>query len=266
MWLSGKSALITGSTSGIGLAAAQAMVHAGASVVISSEKSMAEIGELRNWVNGTTIHYLQANLTQRGEAIRLVKEAWGRLNGFDILVNNVGTFREPAFLDLQWSHFEFIFRLNVWAAIEATQEFVRLARQQGQGGRIILTTSLNGQRSEPAHTLYDASKGAINALTRQLALELSPDFTTVAIAPGLVETPLTDMGLKSDPTARQAIIDQIPVRKIATVEDLASWYVFLASDQARYSTGTIFNVDGGLDAQQMPTRPMSTAERQITGS
>jgi NAD(P)-dependent dehydrogenase (short-subunit alcohol dehydrogenase family) len=136
--------------------------------------------------------------------------------------------------------------------IAITKEVVSRNRQAKVGGRILFTTSLNGSRSEPQHTLYDASKGAVNALTRQLAIELAPyGFTTAAVAPGLVETPMTDFGLASEPAARQAIIDQIPVRKIATVEDVAGWYVFLASDEARYATGTVIAVDGGLDAQQM---------------
>ena len=127
---------------------------------------------------------------------------------------------------------------------------------------MIFTTSLNGSRSEPQHTLYDASKGAINALTRQLAIELAPHgFTTAAVAPGLVETPLTDYGLRSDPAARQAILEQIPIRRIATVDDIAGWFVFLASDAASYSTGAIINVDGGLDAQQMALRPIGQQER-----
>ena len=79
-------------------------------------------------------------------------------------------------------------------------------------------------------TGYDASKGAVNALCRQLAVELAAlGFTTAAVAPGLVETPLTDFGLKSSPTERAAVIGQIPIRRIATVEDVAWWYVFLAS-------------------------------------
>ena len=110
---------------------------------------------------------------------------------------------------------------------------------------------------------YTAVKGAIVALTRQLAVELAPHgFTTAAVAPGLVETPLTDFGLKSSPAEREAVINQIPVRKIATVEDVAWWYVFLASDRASYSTGSIFTVDGGLDAQQMALRPVTEAERK----
>jgi glucose 1-dehydrogenase len=177
-------------------------------------------------------------------------------------VNNVGTYKEPAFLDLTRAHFDMIFSLNVWVAIVVTREVVRKAVSAKRGGRVIFSTSLNATRSEPLHTLYDASKGAVNALTRQLAVELAPlGFTTAAVAPGLVETPLTDFGLKSNPAERQAVIEQIPVRRIATVADIAGWYVFLASDKAAYSTGSVFVVDGGLDAQQMPVRPVTEAEK-----
>ena len=119
-----------------------------------------------------------------------------------------------------------------------------------------------GTRSEPGHTLYDASKGAIDALTRQLAVELAPrGFTTAAVAPGLVETGLTDYGLRSDPAARAAVEGQIPLGRIAVPADIAGWFVFLASDAARYATGVVIPVDGGLNAQQMPVRPVTAAER-----
>lgn len=255
--LNGKKALVTGSSRGIGLAVAQAFRAHGARVVFSSERAPADCPEVP-----ADAEYVQADVTKPGEPERLVATAWDRLGGLEVLVNNVGTFREPAFLDVARSDFDFIFGLNVWGSLAATQEFVRRGRAAGQGGRIIFTTSLNGSRSEPGHTLYDASKGAVNALTRQLAVELAAwGFTTVAVAPGLVETPLTDMGLRSDPAARRAIEDQIPIRKIATVNDLAMWYVFLASDAAGYATGTILTVDGGLDAQQMPSRPITEFER-----
>lgn len=262
MWLQGKSILITGSSTGIGAGAARACHAAGAVVVLASERPLDQCPEVQALLPNGRAHYVQANLTQPGEAERLVATAWDLTGGLHVLVNNVGTFREPAFLDLTHEHFAALFQLNVWVAIAATQAFVRRAKALGRGGRILFTTSLNGSRSEPAHTLYDASKGAINALTRQLAVELADDgFTTMAIAPGLVETPLTDMGLRSDPAARQAILEQIPVRRIATVDDLAGWYAFLASDAACYATGSIINVDGGLDCQQMPTRPITSFER-----
>jgi len=260
--LQGKKALVTGSSRGIGLGVAEAFVRHGARVVLSSERPLSDCPEVARLVAGGDAHYVPADMTGPGEPERLVTAAWAALDGLDVLVNNVGTFREPPFLDLTRRDFDFIFGLNVWAALAATREFVRRGRVAGTGGRIIFTTSLNGSRSEPAHTLYDASKGAINALTRQLAVELaSYGFTTVAVAPGLVETPLTDMGLRSDPAARRTVEEQIPIRRISTVDDLVMWYVFLASDAAGYATGTIVTVDGGLDAQQMPTRPIIAGER-----
>jgi NAD(P)-dependent dehydrogenase (short-subunit alcohol dehydrogenase family) len=260
--LTGKKALVTGSSRGIGLAVAEAFLRHGARVVLSSERPLSDCPEVARLVDGGNAHYVTADLTKPAEPEHLVGAAWDLLGGLDMLVNNVGTFREPAFLELTRREFDFIFGLNVWAGLAATQEFVRRGRAAGKRGRIIFTSSLNGSRSEPAHTLYDASKGAVNALTRQLAIELAPfGFATVAIAPGFVETPLTDMGLRSDPVARRVVEEQIPVRRIATVEDLAMWYVFLASDAAGYATGTIVTVDGGLDAQQMPARPIAAGER-----
>lgn len=262
MLLSGKKALVTGSSRGIGLGVAGAFARHGASVVLSSERPADDCPEAAELLKRPGVHYVQADMAGPGEPERLVGAAWDLLGGLDVLVNNVGTFREPAFLDLKRADFDFIFGLNVWSGLAAAQEFARRGIAAGRGGRIIFTTSLNGSRSEPAHTLYDASKGAVNALTRQLAIELAPHgFTTVAVAPGLVETPLTDMGLRSDPAARRAVEDQIPVRRISTVDDLAMWYVFLASDAAGYATGTIITVDGGLDAQQMAMRPITEQER-----
>ena len=255
--LSGKTALVTGSSQGIGLAVANACAAAGAKVVLTSEQPQESVP----LPPGT--NYMQADLTRDGEPERLVAAAWDWLGSIDILVNNVGTFREPAFLDLARRDFDFIFGLNVWAAIAVTREVIRRAAAVGRGGRILFTTSLNATRSEPAHTLYDASKGAVDALTRQLAIELAPSgFTTAAIAPGLIETPLTDFGLQSDPTGRRAVESQIPLRRIGTVDDVAAWYVFLASDAACYATGTIVTVDGGLDAQQMAVRPITGPERR----
>jgi NAD(P)-dependent dehydrogenase (short-subunit alcohol dehydrogenase family) len=207
--------------------------------------------------------YLQADLLRDGEPERLVSEAWAAFGSLDVLVNNVGTYKEPPLNEITREHFDFIFRLNLWVSIALSREVVRRAIAARRGGRILFSTSLNGSRSEPLHTLYDASKGAVNALCRQLAVELAPHgFSTAAIAPGLVETPLTDFGLKSSPAEREAVTAQIPLRRIATVEDVAWWYVFLASDRANYSTGCTFTVDGGLNAQQMAIRPITAAERQ----
>ncbi len=260
--LQGKTALVTGSSQGIGLGVACAFARHGARVVVTSEHQFKDCPDLVAAFDASRMSYIAADLLKEDAAGRLVAEADATLGGIDILVNNVGTWREPDFLELTRAHFDFILHLNVWPAIALTREVVKRGIERGRGGRILFTTSLNGSRSEPAHTLYDASKGAINALTRQLAVELAPHgFTTAAVAPGMVETPLTDFGLRSDPEVRQAILDQIPIRRMATVDDIAGWYVFLASDQAGYATGAIFTVDGGLDAQQMGIRPIGANER-----
>ena len=253
--LRGKTALVTGSSQGIGLAVGTAMAAAGARVALTSERPTFD--------PPPGCVYIAADLTCDGAAENLVGRAWEALGGIDVLVNNVGTFREPAFPDLTRRDFDFVFGLNVWSAVAVTQAVVRRAVAAKRGGRILFSSSLNGSRSEPAHTLYDASKGAVNALVRQLAVELAPfGFTTAAVAPGLVETPLTDFGLKSDLAARAAVIEQIPIRRIATVEEVAGWYVFLASEAACYATGIVVPVDGGLDAQQMALRPITANERR----
>jgi glucose 1-dehydrogenase len=264
--LTAKRCLVTGSSQGIGLSVAKSMLAAHASVLLTSEapvEDLPAVQELLELYSGRA-YYQQANLIDDSSTTTLLEAVWRRLGGLDVLVNNAGTFREPSFLELGKLHFDAIFGLNVWSALALTQGFVRRNIEARRGGRILFSTSLNATRSEPAHTLYDSSKSALNGLIRQLAIELAPmGFTTVGLAPGLVETPLTDFGLKSAPAERQLILDQIPLRRIATVEDLAGWYVFLASDAALYATGTIINVDGGLDAQQMASRPISAAERGL---
>ena len=261
--LDNTTILITGSSQGIGLAVARACLRANAKVVLTSHLSIAEAVDVQATLDEfPNARYIVADLSQADAAETLAEEAFSFWNGIDVLINNLGTFREPNFFNLQRSDFDSLFHLNVWSAIAVTQAIVRRSVKAKCGGRILFSSSLNGTRSEPGHTLYDASKGAIDALTRQLAIELAPlGFTTAGIAPGLIETPLTDFGLRSDPVARAEVQAQIPLRSIGTVEDVAEWYVFLASRGSHYATGITIPVDGGLNAQQMPSRPITHNER-----
>ncbi len=264
--LGGKTALITGSSQGIGLAVAQRYLYHGARVILHSEQTVDTADHVMSLLKEypDSARYIQADFSQAEAPLQMVQQAWAVWGQIDILVNNVGTFREPNFLQLRKEDFDRVFSLNVWSAIACTQTLVTLGCQHGhRGGRVLFTSSLNGSRSEPAHTLYDASKGALDALVRQFAIELAPlGYTTAAVAPGLVETPLTDFGLRSNPAERQLVLEQIPVRRIATVDDVAEWFVYLGTDAASYATGVVIPVDGGLAAQQMSVRPITTAEQQ----
>src|SRR5262249_31687946 len=120
--LSGKTALVTGSSQGIGLGVAKAFVASGARVVLTSERPRDQVPEAGDVPSRPGTHYVKANLTQDGEPERLVAEAWDRLGSIDVLVNNVGTYREPPFLELTKRHFDAIFHLNVWVALALTRE------------------------------------------------------------------------------------------------------------------------------------------------
>lgn len=261
--LEGETVLVTGSSQGIGFGVAEACSRHGAQVVLTSQHPRAKLSsEALAVLTRPGTHYVECDVMKDGEIARLLAEAWKQFGTVSVLINNVGTYKEPPFGKIMKAHFDAIMGLNLWVAVDASQQFVKRRKAEGRGGRILFSGSLNGTRSEPDHALYDSSKGGVGALARQIAVEQGPHgFTTAVIAPGLIETPLTDMGLSSDPPARRAIQEQIPVRKIGTVKDVAEIYAFYASKYAAYMTGVSTPVDGGLDAQQMPVRPIAEAER-----
>src|SRR5438045_1134927 len=144
--LTGKTALITGSSQGIGLGVARAFVAAGARVVLTSEQPRADLAAVDDVLRLSGTHYVQADLMRDGEPERLVAEAWDWLGSIDVLVNNVGTYREPPLLNMTKRDFDFIFHMNVWVAIALSREVVRRGSTAGRGGRILFTSSLNGSR------------------------------------------------------------------------------------------------------------------------
>jgi glucose 1-dehydrogenase len=262
--LEGETVLVTGSSQGIGVGVAEACSRHGAQVVLTSQHPRAKLSsEALVVLTRPGTHYVECDVMKDGEIARLLAEAWKQFGTVSVLINNVGTYKEPPFGKITRADFDMINGLNAWVPLEASQQFVERRKKEGRGGRIVFSGSLNGTRSEPDHVLYDGSKGNVGALARQIAVEQGRfGFTTAVVAPGLIETPLTDMGLRSDPAGRKAIEDQIPVGRIGTVADVAEIYAFFASRYAAYMTGVSVPVDGGLDAQQMPVRPIAEAERQ----
>jgi NAD(P)-dependent dehydrogenase (short-subunit alcohol dehydrogenase family) len=238
-------ALITGSTSGIGAAIARRLASDGFSVVLHSRSSV-EIGQALARELGSAI-YVQADLTDDADRVRLIREAvaaWGRL---DVLVNNAGISRVIPHADLAaatptvWSD---LHEVNVVAPFRLIAEAETALRDAAQGGRpssVINISSHAGVRPKGASIPYAATKAALNHMTRLLALSLAPDIRVNAVAPGLVDTPLT-----ADWTQAQELWKtRAPMRRSASPEDIAQAVAMLVASD--YLTGEILLSDGGLN-------------------
>lgn len=238
-------ALVTGSTSGIGVAIARRLSRDGFSVVLHS-RSSAEAGHALAGEFGSAV-YVQADLANDADRVKLVREAiraWGRL---DVLVNNAGISRVIPHADLAaatpdiWQE---LYEVNVVAPFRLVAEAemaLREAARRGRPGCIVNVSSHAGVRPKGASIPYAATKAALNHVTRLLALSLAPDIRVNAVAPGLVDTPLT-----ADWTeARQLWKTRSPMRRAATPDDIAQAVAMLVASD--YVTGEILLSDGGLN-------------------
>ena len=242
-------ALVTGSTSGIGEAIARRLSREGYAVVLHS-RSSAETGRALalelGQAQGRAI-YVQADLAEEADRKRLVREAalqWGRL---DVLVNNAGISRVIAHADLEAATPEIwreLYEVNVVAPFQLVTEAraaLRESAARGKPGCIVNISSHAGVRAKGASIPYAASKAALNHMTQLLALSLAPEIRVNAVAPGLVDTPLT-----ADWTAAQQLWrDKSPMRRAAQPDDIAqAVFMLVASD---YLTGEVLLCDGGLN-------------------
>jgi NAD(P)-dependent dehydrogenase (short-subunit alcohol dehydrogenase family) len=240
--LAGRTALVTGSSSGIGLGIARAFQAAGARVLFHSH----EPAPLEDC--------LVADLGPPGAAAALIESAFDRAPGLDLLVSNAGSFFDRPFLEMTPELWERTMALNLRSGYFAIQAFARRLVRERRRGAVLVTASTNGFLAEPDSSAYDISKGALVMLTRTLALALAPHGIRVnAIAPGLIETPLSEAWLRSRAGVREQTERRIPLRRLGTPEDCAGAAVFLCSDAAAYLTGEVVVVDGGLTLQQAGT-------------
>jgi NAD(P)-dependent dehydrogenase (short-subunit alcohol dehydrogenase family) len=238
-------ALVTGSTSGIGAAIARRLASEGYALVLHSRSSV-ETGRALAAELGTAA-YVQADLAQDADRTRLVQEAiaqWGRL---DVLVNNAGISHVIPHADLAAATpdiWQALHEVNVVAPFRlatAAEAALREAARRGRPGCIVNVSSHAGIRPKGASIPYAATKAALNHVTRLLALSLAPDIRVNAVAPGLVNTPLT-----ADWTeAQQLWRERAPMRRAADPEDIAQAVAMLAASD--YLTGEILVMDGGLN-------------------
>lgn len=240
---------VTGATQGIGFAIAEAFARSGARLVINSH--LPDPAALDKLSALTECHFVQADLSTVAGAEQLVEGAHDALGHLDTLVNNAGTFRDVPFDGVTEAIFDQTFNLNVRGYLFAAQAFARKVKPDQQGASIVCVGSTNSRAAEKNSVVYDASKGAVLMMIRSLAVTLAGRGIRVnGIGPGIVETPLTAAGL-GVPGMRDTLRAQIPLGRIGMPDDIGGAAVFLASPAARYITGQMLFIDGGILANQL---------------
>lgn len=244
--LEGHAALVTGSSQGIGHAVAMGLHEAGARVVFHGLQERP--GSIPQ-----DSAYVPCDLCDPSGPESLISRAFAEEPSLDTLVCNAGSFFDAPFLEMTRERWERTLSLNVTASFFLVQAFARRIVEAKRPGSIVITSSTNGFQAEADSVAYDTSKGALVMLTRSLAVSLAPHGIRVnGIAPGLIRTPLTSTWL--EPRAGDLLKHyekKILLGEVGTPQDCAGAAVFLCSEAARYITGEIIVVDGGLTVSQI---------------
>lgn len=241
--LSGKTALVTGATGGIGGAIARAFHTAGATVAISgrqSDKLEALAKEL-----GERVHVLPCDLADRAAVAKLIDEAVAKMGGLSILVNNAGLARDNLFMVMKDDQWDDVIAVNLTSTFMLCRAAARaMLRARPNFGRIINIASVSGVFGNPGQGNYAASKAGVIGMTKSLAREVAPrGITANCIAPGFIQTAMTD-ALNEKQT--QEIGKMIPAQRFGTPDEVAAGAVYLASAEAAYITGQTLHINGGM--------------------
>lgn len=246
--LEGKVAIITGSSRGIGYSIAELFLKEKAKVVVcgskleSAEKAREKL--IASGYDENNIIPLAINMTKSEEFASLISDVVNKWGKIDILVNNAGITSNVKFMDTTRSQFMEMFEVNFFSVIELTREVAKYMIEN-KGGSIINTSSMVGINGGRGQVAYASSKAAINGLTISLAKELGPyNIRVNAVAPGVVGTDMMMGAVNED--MKKALINMTPLQRMASPNDLAGAYLYLASDASSFTTGTIIKVDGGL--------------------
>ena len=243
--LTGKSAIVTGGSRGIGKAIAIRLARQGADVAFSYRGNQTAADAAAKDLEGLGRKALpvQADVTDPASADAVVKQTLDAFGKVDILVNNAGITRDDLIMRMSPEMWREVLETNLFGAFYATKAVTR-PMLKAKGGRIINITSVSGQAGQMGQANYSAAKAGLIGLTKATARELaSRGITCNAVAPGFVLTELT-ANLSED--LQKQIIERTPLGRFGTVEEIADAVAFLASDEARYITGQVLAVDGGL--------------------
>lgn len=243
-------AIVTGGSRGIGREISLAMAEAGARVVpvARSEGALEETVALIEEVGGIATH-CPVDVTSEAEIEAGFDHTESEFGTVDILVNNAGT--NPFFGDakgLAMETWDQIMNVNAAGTFRCAKEFANRLDGQDETGSIVNVASVGGVVALPYQTPYTASKHAIVGMTKSMAVEWAPDIRVNALAPGYVKTEFTK-GVRENESIREDILDTIPVDRFAEPEEIATAAVYLASDAAKYVTGEVHVIDGGIAAQ-----------------
>jgi 3-oxoacyl-[acyl-carrier protein] reductase len=243
--LQGKVGIVTGGTRGIGLAVADWLAEHGASVVVSgrdADRLTAAVKELQ--AHGGPVAGLVADAAKREDADRLVETARERFGRLDILVNNAGITRDGLVIRMKDDDWDRVVEVNLRGAFLMTRAAAKAMVRARSGGRILNIASTAGVMGNAGQANYSAAKAGLIGLTKATARELAHWGILVnAVAPGLIDT---DMAAAIPADAREALLAQVPLKRIGTAREVAEMVGFLAGDGAAYVTGQVFHVNGGL--------------------
>ncbi len=246
--LTGKVALVTGSSSGIGQGIAIRLAKDGADIVVNYSGNAEGGEETKRQIEslGRRAINLKADVSKVADVQALVDAGWDQLGKVDILVNNAGVEKGSEFIDVTEADYDKVLDVNLKGPFFTTQQFVRRLLTANLPGRVLNISSVHEDMVFPHFATYCASKGGIRMLMRDLAVELGPKNITVNnIAPGAIITPINKSLLEDKPKLN-ALLANIPLGRLGSVEDVAALASFLASDEAAYITGSTYFVDGGL--------------------
>lgn len=241
--LTGKVAIVTGASRGIGKATALALASEGAKIIVNYASSSGAAEDVVKEITeaGGSAIALKADVSQEAEVETLFQETMNQLGRVDILVNNAGITRDTLLLRMKAEEWQAVINLNLTGVFLCTKAASKIMLKQ-RSGRIINITSVAGQMGNPGQANYSAAKAGVIGFTRTVAKELASRGVTVnAVAPGFIETDMTH-NLKND-----EILKFIPLNRFGKPEEVAGMIRFLAADNAAaYITGQVFNVDGGM--------------------